>query len=131
MGGQLSYKLCGGPVCGLVMTGTKLLHSFFCVSLLTAAFNFLKSSSSSTWVFCKQGFISILMLSFRNPVNNECRTCTVPALGHTSNQILLLEMQTVLSALDQGSKQESAEPGVPSFSYNRTEQLTRFRSPLP
>ena len=32
------------------------------VSLLTAASNFSKSSSSFTWVFCRQGFISILML---------------------------------------------------------------------
>ena len=39
----------------------------------------------------------------------NAETCTVPALGHTSNQILLLEMQTVLSALDQGGKQESPE----------------------
>ena len=48
------------------------------VSLLTAASNFSKSSSSFTWVFCRQGFISILMLEFCSPVNNECRNthCT-------------------------------------------------------
>ena len=31
------------------------------VSLLTAAFNFSESSTSSTWVFCRQGFISMML----------------------------------------------------------------------
>ena len=76
------------------------------VSLLTAASNFSKSSSSFTWVFAGRVLSPFWCYNSVAQLIMNAETHIVPAKGHTLSQILLLRRQGVLSVLCLGGEQK-------------------------